>query len=91
VEWLVLVVRLGDFVFLLGIVVAGGYTVPGGVTTGGVAPGCPGTTLLLPTAGVTVVLLGSMGTPGAVVVPGVVVWASTEPLHKVLSKTRPTR
>jgi hypothetical protein len=91
VVWVVLVVRFCVFVFLVGAVVAGGYTVPGGVTTGGVVPGCPGTTALLPNAGVTVVLLGSMGTPGAVVVLGVVVWASTGPLHKVLSRARPTR
>jgi hypothetical protein len=90
---LVLVVRFCVCIFLLGAVAAGGYTVPGGVTTGGVVPGCP--TALLPTAGVAAVLLGSMGTPGAVVVPevvpGVVVWASTGPLHKVLSKARPNR
>jgi hypothetical protein len=78
-------VRFWVCFFRLGVVVAGGYTVPGGVTTGGVAPGCPGTPELLPTDGVMVVLLGSMGTPG------VVVWASTGPLHKVLNRARPTR
>jgi hypothetical protein len=91
VVWVVLVVRFRACIFFLGAVVAGGYTVPAGVTTGGVVPGCPGTTVPVPTAGVMVVLLGSMGTPGAVVVLGVVVWASTGPLHRVLSRARPTR
>ena len=75
--------------FLVASVVAGGYTVPGGVATGGGVPGCPGVVVPVPTAGAAG-LLGLMGVPGVTVVLGLV-WAWAGWLNATLRRARPNR
>jgi hypothetical protein len=81
-------VRLAGF--LVASVVAGGYTVPGGVATGGGVPGCPGVVVPVPTAG-SVVLLGLMGVPGVTVVVLGLVWARAGRLSAAPRSARPNR
>ena len=75
---------------MAGSVVAGGYTVPGGVATGGGVPGCPGVVVPVFPAG-AVGLLGLMGVPGVTVVGAGFVWARAGWLSAMLTRARPTK